>query len=113
LKNHIIFTEDGRKAWNEPKKMHKARRDKGKNMRNKEWRDQLLAFLASLSDTDKGDIIIPVAENENIVLSTIPIQFSANFSYIEPNDEERLKPIDDFIDEEEFYSDDIDLPIDE
>jgi hypothetical protein len=105
IKNHIIFTENGKKAWNDPKKMHKARRDKGKNMRNKEWRDQLLAFLSSLSDTENGEIIIPVAEDENIVLSTTPITFNASFSYIEPNDKERLTPIDSFLDEEDYYDD--------
>lgn len=103
IKNHIIFTENGIKAWNDPKKMHKARRDKGKNMRNKEWRNQLLAFLSSLSDTEKGEIIIPVSEDENIVLSTTPIKYYASFSYIEPNDKERLTPIDSFLDEDDYY----------
>ncbi len=103
IKNHIIFTEDGVKAWDDKKKMHSARRDKGKNMRNKEWRDQLLAFLSCLCNTESDEISIPIAEDENIVLSTTPITFKAKFSYIEPNDEERLKPIDDFLEEEEFY----------
>lgn len=105
IKNHIIFTDTNNTPWQDSKKMHKARRDKGKNMRNKEWRDQLLAFLSLLSDNENEEIVIPVAENENIILSTTPKMFTAPFSYIEPNDEERLKSIDDFVDEEEFYND--------
>lgn len=104
IKNHIVFTDVENKPWQDSKKMHKARRDKGKNMRNKEWRDQLLAFLSLLSDNENGEMIIPVAEDENIILSTTPQMFSAPFSYIEPNDEERLKSIDDFVDEEEYYN---------
>lgn len=104
IKNHIVFTDTENNPWHDAKKMHKARRDKGKNMRNKEWRDQLLAFLSLLSDNEDSEMIIPVAEDENIVLSTTPKMFSAPFSYIEPNDEERLKSIDDFVDEEEYYN---------
>lgn len=104
IKNHIIFTDKDNKPWLDVKKMHKARRNKGKTMRNKEWRDQLLSFLSLLTDNDKGEMIIPVAENENIILSCTPQMFSAQFSYIEPNDEERLKSIDDFDDEEDYYN---------
>lgn len=109
LKNHIIFTNDKKTPWNDAKKMHKARRDKGKNMRNKEWRDQLLAFLSSLANDEDSEIIIPVAENENIVLSTIPILFNANFSYIEPNDKERLNSIDGHMDEDDYYNDETEV----
>ncbi|MBY8963545.1 TIR domain-containing protein [Flavobacterium sp. D11R37] len=103
LKNHIIFTDDGKSPWSDSKKMHKARRDKGKNMRNKEWRDQQLAFLASLSDNDKGELVILASEDENIVVSTTPILFKADFSYIEPNDKGRVASLDHYIEEEEFY----------
>lgn len=102
-KNHIIFTEDGKKAWDDPKKMHRARRDKGSKMHNKEWRDQLLAYLSSLADNENSEIIIPVAEETNIVLSTVPILFNAPFSYKEPNDPSRLMSIDGLFDDEDFY----------
>lgn len=103
LKNHIIFTSDGKKAWDDNKKMHSARRRKGKTMYNKEWRNQLLAFLSSLSNTDNSKMSVIVAESETIELSTTPILFNANFGYEEPNDEKRLMPIDSYLDEEEYY----------
>jgi hypothetical protein len=93
--------------------MHKARRDKGKNMRNKEWRDQLLSFLSLLSNTENGDITMQVSEDENITLSSTPVLFNASFSYIEPNDEERLIPIDNFLDEEDYYLEEDEIIIDE
>lgn len=105
FKNHLIFTSDGKKAWEDKKQMHGARRSKGKTMHNKEWRDQFLAFLACLSNTETDEIIITVAEDEALILSATPITFDAKFSYIEPNDEERLKPIDSYLDEEDFYDD--------
>jgi hypothetical protein len=106
IKNHIIFTEDGKKAWDDDKKMHRARRKKGKRMFNKEWRNQMLAFLSLLSNNEESNISIPVNEQENINLSTTPIIFEAHFGYNEPNDKERIIPIDDYLEDEELYEDD-------
>lgn len=103
IKNHIIFTEDGKNTWKEEKQMHKARRDKGKNMRNKEWRDQYLSFVSLLSNSEDGVIRVQVSEDEYILIECSPITFKAKFSYIEPNDEERLIPIDSFLEEEDYY----------
>jgi len=103
FKNHIIFTKDGKAPWDDKKQMHSARRNKGKKMHNKEWRDQFLAFLSCLSNTESEEIILQVAEHETITLSITPITFEAKFTYIEPNDEERIKPIDDYLEEEDFY----------
>jgi hypothetical protein len=103
IKNHIIFTSDGKEAWDDNKKMHSARRKKGKTMYNKEWRNQLLAFLSALSNNENSTMSIIVAESETIELSTTPILFNANFSYIEPNDENRLMPIDNYLEDEEYY----------
>jgi hypothetical protein len=103
IKNHIIFTADGIKGWDDNKKMHVARRKKGKTMYNKEWRNQLLAFLSAISNTENSTMSIIVAESESIELSTTPILFTANFSYIEPNDENRLVPIDSYLEEEDYY----------
>ncbi|MBS1585668.1 MAG: toll/interleukin-1 receptor domain-containing protein [Bacteroidetes bacterium] len=103
IKNHIVFTDDGIVPWEDKKKMHSARRNKGKNMRNKEWRDCLLAFLASIKNADSDNIEIEVSPDEKLVMPATPIMFQASFSYIEPNDEERLASIDTFIDEEEYF----------
>ncbi|OYX26009.1 MAG: hypothetical protein B7Z06_06370 [Flavobacteriales bacterium 32-35-8] len=103
IKNHIIFTSDGKSAWDDNKKMHIARRRKGKTMFNKEWRNQLLAFLSALSNNDNSKMSVIVAESEIIEFSTTPILFNADFGYEEPNDEKRLMPIDSYLDEEEYY----------
>lgn len=103
IKNHIIFTEDGKKAWNDNKRMHSARRKKGKKMYNKEWRNLLLAFLSALANSESSTMSVVVSESETIELSSTPILFDANFGYIEPNDNKRLIPIDTFLDDEEYY----------
>jgi len=105
VKNHIIFTSDGKKTWDDKRKMHSARRRKGKTMYNKEWRNQLLAFLSALSYNNNSTMSVIVAESETIELSTIPLLFNADFSYEEPNDEKRLMPIDNYLEEDEYYQD--------
>ena len=74
-------------------------------MRNKEWRNLLLAFLSSITNKDDSIISIIVAESEVIELSSTPILFNASYGYIEPTDKERLIPIDSFLEEEEYYED--------
>lgn len=103
IKNHIIFTEDGKKTWDDNKKMHSARRKKGKTMYNKEWRNLMLAFLSALANKEENNMSIIVAESETIELSSMPILFQANFGYVEPNDKDRIIPIDNYLDEEEYY----------
>jgi len=103
LKNHIIFTKDGKNAWSDNKKMHKARRRKGKTMYNKEWRNLFLAFLSALTNTKDSTMSIIVGESETIELPSTPILFSSNFGYKEPNDANRLIPDDSYLDEEEYY----------
>ena len=101
IKNHIIFTENGINAWNDTKKMHAARRKKGKTMYNKEWRNLMLAFLSAIANSENNEIAIIVAESETIELSSTPVLFEASFGYIEPNDDKRLIPIDSYLDDEE------------
>ena len=103
IKNHIIFTEDGKKPWSDSKKMHSARRKKGKTMYNKEWRNQMLAFLSALANSEESKMSVIVAESETIELSATPILFDAHFGYIEPNDQNRLVPIDSYLEDEEYY----------
>ena len=104
IKSHIIFSEKENKIWTDKKAMHSSRRDKGKTMRNKEWRDQLLAFLSCIKDDEQG-IKIPVSEKNTLLIPHTPIMFSSKFSYTEPNDEERLISIDSYLEEEDFYDD--------
>lgn len=103
LKSHIIFSDDGKIGWTDKRKMHIARRNKGKTMRNKEWRDQLLAFLSCLKEEETHNIEIEINRDEVLTLPSTTLLFKARFSYIEPNDESRLQSIDSFIDEEDYY----------
>ena len=102
LKSHIVFTEDGQKVVASKEKQHSLRRGKGKRMFNKEWRDQLLAFCASLTDNENLESFILVPnEFERITVNMYPITVNANFGYIEPNDESRIIPLDDRFEDEE------------
>ncbi|TVZ26709.1 hypothetical protein JM83_1696 [Gillisia sp. Hel_I_86] len=102
LKNHLVFTSDGMKPWSDSKKIQAARRKKGKRMFNKEWRDLLLSYLSILG-TEENKIYIPLSNNSYLELPTTPILFESSFTYIEPNDEKRMIPIDDFLEEQEHY----------
>ena len=101
LKSHIVFSQDGKKIWSDKKKVHAARRKKGKRFFNEEWRDLLIAFLHSLQD-ENGKILIPLNDKFNIEMENKTIRFSADFGYIEPNSTERLEMmVDEFNDEEQ------------
>lgn len=101
LKSHILFSEDGKKLWNDKDKIHSARRKKGKTFFNEQWRDLLFGLLNSLKD-EKGKISIPVNENFEIEMPSQTISFQSEFGYLEPNSAERLEMavIDNFEDEE-------------
>lgn len=108
LRSHIIFTSDGKTGWTDKKKMHRARRDKGKRMYNKAWRDQLLAFLACLQNTETQTISIEIAPEQKLELPSTPIIFDAAFSYQEPTDESRLEALNSYHEEEDDDYDDSD-----
>lgn len=105
FKGHIIFSKDGHTIWPDKKKLHAARRKKGKRMYNAAWRDLWLAFLNSLSE-DQQAFAVPITSDDRMWLSTLPVMFSSDRGYEDPQDNERLTPIDDFDDEQE--ADDID-----
>lgn len=93
IKSHLVFTTDGSEIWTSKSKMHAARRRKGKSYFNKDWRNFLLAFTASLCDDGK-QILIPVNPDESINLPVTPIEFECERGYEEPKDKGRLVPID-------------------
>jgi hypothetical protein len=93
IKTHLIFSDDGEAIWTDAKKMHKARRNKGKGFFNKEWRSLLLAFLGSLGDSD-NKISIPISESFSLSLLTQTMEFESRLGYEEPKDKGRLVPLD-------------------
>ena len=103
LKTHIVFSNDGRNIWENKDKLHKARRKKGKNMFNEEWRDQLFSFLSGLKDSD-NEIIIPFSSVENTSMSTLTKQYESTVGYTEPKSKARIDLINTYNDEEEYYN---------
>jgi len=89
LKSHLIFTENGFKILDDNKKQHSARRKKGHNFWNEEWRDMELAFLFGLRDSH-DEIRIPLSKNFSLLMPHFPEMFWADFGYIEPHSKERI-----------------------
>lgn len=100
FKGHIVFSNDGHTIWSDKKKLHAARRKKGKRMYNAAWRDLWLAFLNSLSE-DQQAFAVRITNDDRMWLSTLPVMFSSDRGYEDPQDNDRLTPIDDFDDEQE------------
>ena len=77
--SRLIFTEDGHKPFDDPKKMHRLRRSFAKTWRNARWRDMLLAFLYWLAD---GGVEWPVAvsTDEALILKLPPVTWMAPVS---------------------------------
>lgn len=88
LKSHLVFTNNGFKAWEDKSTIHSHRRKKGKRMFNEEWRDLLIAFINSLKD-DNGIIQIMVGENSMIKLKDNVELFWSDFGYLDPSDATR------------------------
>ena len=90
--SRLIFTEDGHKPFDDPAKMHRLRRSFAKTWRNARWRDMLLAFLHWLAD-GRGELVVPVSSDENLVLALPPLSWMAPVSM--PLDAEVAEPDDD------------------
>ena len=99
LKAHILFSDEGKDIWKSASKLHTARRGKGKTMFNREWRDLLLGFLASLTSED-GNIHIPLSKEFTMILPSTTIEFECGLGYDDPKDNARLIPLDDYADDE-------------
>jgi hypothetical protein len=77
--SRLVFTEDGRKPFDDPAKMHRLRRSFAKTWRNARWRDMLLAFLQWLAE-GKNALSVPLSSEENLVLALPPISWMAPVS---------------------------------
>ena len=93
----IIFTEDGKKPFDDAGRMHQLRRSFAKTWRNARWRDMLLAFLHWLAE-GKLELIVPVSSIDNLILSLPPMSWIAPVSMpalIEPEEIDDDDPSDD------------------
>jgi len=102
LSSHIFFTTDGKVLVSSKSKQHKLRRKQGATWYNDNWNDKLLFFAKYLSNVD-DQISIPVGIQENIIISSTPIEFISRLSYINPKDniheEDTYISVDDFLDD--------------
>ena len=110
LKAHLLFSDDGLEIWPNKKKIHKARRSKGKSFFNKEWRSLELGFLASLSD-DGVYIKAPVSTTESLKIPISTMQFYCDYGYEEPKNDGRLIPLDFFEESNDDLEDEEDQEI--
>lgn len=85
VKSHIVFTKDGMNVIDNPSIQHSYRRNKGKNFFNEQWRDLLLALLASLQD-DEGKILITVNKSgQTMEMKPWTETFWSNYGYYDPS----------------------------
>ena len=105
LKGRLIFTEDGEKPFDDPKRMFRLRRSFAKSWRNARWRDMTLAFLAWLAD-GKDELYIPMSESEGLVFAVPPMVWQSPVSIAQsdeaaerdeddPSDDDDEQPYDD------------------
>lgn len=91
LSGRLIFSENGLDAITDAKRAHRLRRSFAKGWRNARWRDMLLAFLRWTFD-GKAEVLLPVADEQNIVLALPPIALISPISAVpageEPPDED-------------------------
>jgi len=83
LSLHVVFSDDGRTVWSNPKKMHKARRRQCKSWQNDEWRDKFLASVHWLSN-GSGILSIPVGPEQTIEVISVPCEFDAPLGFDDP-----------------------------
>jgi hypothetical protein len=83
LASHVLFSDNGQTVWTDHRRMHKARRSQCKDWHNPEWRDRLLAVVASLSQ--EGDTLyVPVGEEAKIAVSSESVSFASPVSFVDP-----------------------------
>ena len=76
LMNRVVFTEDGTRPFDDPKRMHRLRRSFAKSWRNPRWRDMMLAFLYWLTE-GRNEFLVPMAKNDVMKVRLPPVRFVA------------------------------------
>lgn len=92
MRTHLLFSTQGTQCDISDEDMQRARRALGKTWWNKEWRDHLLAFMASLTN-EEGTIVLSEGVQRPVILSSTPIQFRSNIAYVEPGSEAGLDDV--------------------
>ena len=102
LKNHLTFSDDGFKSWDDKEKIHSHRRKKAKMSKyyNEDWRDFQSAFLNALCNKD-GLIEISLSKSFVLSMGAWTEMFWADFGFFEPWDKERQSLLSDYYEEAE------------
>ena len=95
LTSRLVFTQDGVKPFDDPRRMHRLRRSFAKSWRNARWRDMLMAFLYWLANGSQ-ELAIPVATESWMIARLPPIRFTSpvgipqEADYLELDDDEAV-----------------------
>ena len=100
VKPHIIFTNDGKTAWLDSKRMHVARRGQCKDWWNDDWRDRILATMRWLAGTAPY-IELPLGSGISLKVNSVPLAFDSPVSFEDPSPSVATK-IDEDMAEDEF-----------
>lgn len=84
IKPHVIFSSDGRTAWQDTRRMHAARRSQCKDWWNDSWRDRLLATMKWLTGTSPY-IEIPLGNGLFGHVNSLPMVFESPMSFEDPS----------------------------
>jgi hypothetical protein len=107
----LIFSEDGRKPFDDVLRMHRLRRSFAKGWRNARWRDMLLAFLSWVAD-GKAEIYAATGSDDGFLVQLPPHTWIAPMSIPvaaeteeldedDPSEDDEPEEFDDEEDEEE------------
>lgn len=86
VNSHVVFSDDGRTAWDSPRRMHRARRSQCRHWWNDHWRDLLLGTMSWLSD-GTSHVELEVAPDVSIDVDVEPLLFTSPVSYADPEGE--------------------------
>ncbi|MBE7518348.1 MAG: toll/interleukin-1 receptor domain-containing protein [Thermoflexaceae bacterium] len=78
---HVVFSDDGRIAWGDPRRQHRARRALCRTWWNEEWRDRVLAMMQFVGD-EESEIHIAASPAKTIPVSCRPALFESPVSYV-------------------------------
>ncbi len=89
LKSHILFSDNGVTIWDDPRRLHSSRRQKGKTWFNEQWRDQMMAFIAAMQ-TQNNSLSIPLNNQFPLKMPLYTVQMESTYGYNDPVSKERL-----------------------
>ena len=99
IKPHVIFSDDGKIAWKDTRRMHAARRSQCKDWWNDSWRDRLLAAMKWLAGTSPY-IEIPLGNGIFGHINNLPVIFESPVSFKDPSVSSTLEVEEELAEEE-------------